>query len=75
MINRMSELVPTVDPAKVFAVGIDAVRVKFDPDVVPGIIESYLYGLRAIYIWDIVFAGAALWAGLFYPWRKLGIRS
>ncbi len=69
LLSRLPILVPSVDPADVLSTGAAAIRSTFTPDVAPGIIEAYLYGLRAVYALIISFAGMALLSGLFYPGR------
>lgn len=51
--------------------GVTEIRSLFPPDVVPGIVNAYLKGLRAVYIMVIALAGAATLAAMTHRWQKL----
>lgn len=75
LLRKLSDLAPDIDPVRVIRAGATAIRSSFPLDIVPGIVESYLYGLRAVYTLVIAFTGVAAIAGLFYPWRKLDLKK
>ncbi|KAK6583081.1 hypothetical protein PZA11_004157 [Diplocarpon coronariae] len=61
----------SVTPADVLKVGVTEIRSHFDADVVPGIILSYLQGLKAAYAIAIACSGIAVISSLFSKWTNL----
>ena len=59
LLASLPTLSPTVDPEHVIQAGATEIRSTFAADAVPGIVEAYLKGLRAVYILIIAFTGAA----------------
>lgn len=62
---------PTLDPKNVVAVGVTEIRAIFSSDLVPGIISSYMSGLKVAYAIAIASSGIAVIASLFSKWKNL----
>lgn len=69
--SSMSKYAPTVDPSEVLGVGVTEIRDHFDAAVVPGIVLSYLEGLKAAYAVAIACAGIAALLSLCAKWTNL----
>jgi len=54
---------------------VTEIRAQFAADVVPGIVEAYLRGLRAVYVMVIVFTGIAALAAAMNRWKKLSLEK
>ncbi|KAI4171620.1 MAG: hypothetical protein LQ343_004098 [Gyalolechia ehrenbergii] len=78
-VNRLSETVPRnapeVSPATVVATGASSLREAFSADQLPGIIASYLSGVRLTFILATGLTGFSLVAALFAPWRKIDAKK
>ncbi|KAK2625827.1 hypothetical protein QTJ16_005139 [Diplocarpon rosae] len=61
----------SITPADVLKVGVTEIRSHFNADVVPGIILSYLQGLKAAYAIAIACSGIAVITSLFSKWTNL----
>ena len=75
LFTSLPSLAPTVDPGTVIRVGVTEIRSSFPPDAVPGVVDAYLKGLRAVYIMIIAFAGAATLAATANRWQKLNLEK
>lgn len=64
---------PTVDPHAVIQAGATEIRSSFAANDVPGIVEAYLKGLRAVYILVIALTGAGTLAAATNRWEKLRV--
>lgn len=73
--KNLPELAPNVDPQAVIQAGATEIRSTFAADAVPGIVEAYLKGLRAVYIMIIAFTGAATLAAAANKWEKLSLKK
>lgn len=62
---------PGVDPALVIATGASELHNVFGPDVLPGVLQAYMVGLKAAFAVAIGFCGAAFVCSIFIPMRKL----
>ena len=71
LLSNLPELAPTVDPQAVIEAGATEIRSTFPADTVPGIVEAYLKGLRAVYVMVIAFTGAAALASTMNERKKL----
>jgi MFS transporter, DHA2 family, glioxin efflux transporter len=64
--NRVLQTLPTnapgIDPAQLLAIGATQLRESFSPAQLPGILESYITGLRAAWALGIALAGVSLCA-------------
>ncbi|TVY86564.1 putative efflux pump, partial [Lachnellula willkommii] len=49
LIEHLPRYVPNIDPKTVVAVGVTEIRATFPTDVVPGIVQAYMDGLRVDY--------------------------
>lgn len=62
---------PSVDPQLVLLAGASELQKVFGPDVLPGILRSYMVGLKAAFAVSLAFCGAAFLCSLAIPTRKL----
>jgi hypothetical protein len=60
-----------VDPANVTAVGVTQIRTVFSADVIPGIINAYMDGLKVSYAIAIAAAGITVFISFASKWRNL----
>ncbi|QDS72672.1 hypothetical protein FKW77_002901 [Venturia effusa] len=60
LIHTVPQLVPGVDPKLVVATGATELRKVFDPSQLPGVIASYMAGLKDAYALSIALAGLAV---------------
>lgn len=73
VINTLPRNAPSVDAAKVVATGVTELRSVFPPDVIPGLLRSYLSGLHAAFALALVSAGIATILGFFSKWRTIKV--
>ncbi|KAK3168983.1 hypothetical protein OEA41_005431 [Lepraria neglecta] len=59
----------------VIQAGATEIRASFAADTVPGIVETYLRGLRAVYVMVIVLTGVAALAATTNRWKKLSLEK
>ncbi|KAL9025801.1 MAG: hypothetical protein Q9196_005437 [Gyalolechia fulgens] len=74
-VNRLLETLPRnapgVLPVKVIVTGASSLREAFSPEELPGIIASYLSGVRLTFALATGFIGFSFLAALLSPWRKI----
>ncbi|KAL8788425.1 MAG: hypothetical protein Q9195_007304 [Heterodermia aff. obscurata] len=75
LLTSLPTLSPTVDPEHVIQAGATEIRSTFAADAVPGIVEAYLKGLRAVYILIIAFTGAAAVTAASNRWKRLRLKT
>ncbi|TVY17154.1 MFS gliotoxin efflux transporter gliA [Lachnellula arida] len=71
LIGHLPRYVPNIDPKTVVAVGVTEIRATFPADVVPGIVQAYMDGLRVDYAIAIASSGIAVLISLLSQWRNL----
>ncbi|PTB38655.1 hypothetical protein M441DRAFT_172398 [Trichoderma asperellum CBS 433.97] len=71
LISELPSKAPSVDPAKVIAAGATGIRGVFPAEVIPGILESYLAGIRVAFAIMIAGAGFATVTSVIGKWNKL----
>lgn len=71
LIKTLPSTAPGVDPKAVIGTGATKIRSTFSADQVPGIIESYMGGVRNTLALDVAALGAALIAVSFSKWNRL----
>lgn len=75
LIQTVPLVVPGVDPKLVVATGATELRKVFDSSDLPGIIVSYMAGLKDAYALGIALAGVAVVVSvvaIVIDWRRLG---
>jgi hypothetical protein len=75
LIQTVPQLVPGVDPGLVVATGATELRKVFTSSELPGIIASYMAGLKDAYALGIALAGIAVIVSAVatvIDWRRLG---
>lgn len=78
--NQLLQAVPRlttsgVDPSMVLNTGASSIATRFEPGDVPGIIESYMVGLKAAWILGIALAAAAAVASFSPDRTYIGTRK
>lgn len=64
-------MAPGVDPGLVLLTGASELRSAFPPDVLPGVLEAYMVGLKAAFAVALTFSGVAFLCSLAIPMRRL----
>ena len=72
LIKTLPSTAPGIDPAIVILTGATDLRKAFSPDVVPGILEAYMHGLKIAFAIGLASTGVALIIiTLFQKWNRL----
>ena len=71
LLKKIPLYVPSIDPQSVLAVGATQIRTAFPPEIVSGIINAYMDGLRGSFALAIACAGIATLVGAGAKWVKL----
>lgn len=71
LVKKLVTLANGVDPAAVFQAGPTGIREKFSKDQVPGILLSYMKGLKASWAMGIALAGITLLVSFWPEWRRI----
>jgi MFS transporter, DHA2 family, glioxin efflux transporter len=71
LINNIPNNAPEVDISRLITTGATDLKTVFPSDAIPGILRSYMDGLRAAYAIVIVTAGLATAFTLLMPWQSL----
>ncbi|KAJ8062201.1 hypothetical protein OCU04_008754 [Sclerotinia nivalis] len=75
ILHVLPHYAPSTSPAQVFSLGVSELRNVFgkEGDVIQGIIESYLQGLKVTYAMAITCTGIAVFVALgsSWPWKNL----
>jgi hypothetical protein len=71
LVASLQKHVPNIDPAEVISVGATELRGHFAPDVLPGIIASYMEGLQVAFIMVTVLAGCSALLSPLLPWVNI----
>ncbi|TVY44445.1 putative efflux pump [Lachnellula subtilissima] len=71
LIGHLPRYVPGTDASMVITVGVTEIRATFPADVVPGIVQVYMDGLRVDYAIAIASSGIAVLISLLSQWRSL----
>jgi hypothetical protein len=64
-------MAPGVNPSLVLLTGASQLRSVFPPDVIPGVLEAYMVGLKAAFAVAVALCGVASLCTLAIPMRKL----
>ena len=71
LLKELPKTAPSVDPLLVIGTGATDLRKVFPPDVLPGILEAYMVGIKAAFAVALAFSGMAFLFSLFVPAKKL----
>lgn len=71
LLNKLPSTAPTVNPAQVAATGVTELRNVFPANVIPGIINAYMDGLKVAYAIAIAASGIAVLISFASRWRNL----
>lgn len=71
LLATLPKTAPSVNPSLVLLTGASELHNVFPPDVLPGVLEAYMVGIRAAFAVAVAFSGAAILSSLVTPWKKL----
>ncbi len=71
MVGRLRETAPSVDPAMVLITGAAELSKHFPADVLPGVLQAYMWGIKVTFAIAIAGSGIAFFVGLGSRWSKL----
>ena len=71
LVQRLPSHAPSVDISKVLETGITELRAVFPADVIPGIVDSYMGGLKVAYAVAIAASGISVIVSLAAKWTNL----
>ncbi|KAK5053799.1 hypothetical protein LTR84_001761 [Exophiala bonariae] len=71
LLAALPEKAPSVNPALVLVTGASELNKVFPKDVLPGILEAYMIGIKAAFAVAVAFCGMAFLCSLAIPMRKL----
>lgn len=74
LLDELPVLAPGVDPITVINTGATDIRNVFPAGAVPGIIQAYLYALRAVFAVVIAYAGVAVLFAAGNKWQRLDLK-
>ncbi|KAL5116714.1 hypothetical protein ACEQ8H_005326 [Pleosporales sp. CAS-2024a] len=71
LLHELPRTAPTVNPGLVILTGASELHKVFGPDVLPGVLQAYMVGIKAAFAVAIGFSGTAFLAAWLIPWSKL----
>ncbi len=71
LLASLARNVPSINRALVIATGLSDIRTTFSADLVPGIVQSYLDGLRVEFALAIALAGVSFFMAFLMPWKRM----
>jgi hypothetical protein len=71
LLATLPKTAPGVNPSLVLLTGASELRNVFPPDVLPGVLEAYMVGLKAAFVVAVAFSGLAVLCSLAIPMKKL----
>ena len=74
LLSKIPSMAPGVDPLSVIATGATETRHVFPTDAVPGIMQAYLYCLRAVFLIVTPYAGVAVFFAVANKWERLRLK-
>ncbi|KAJ5435511.1 Major Facilitator Superfamily protein [Penicillium cf. griseofulvum] len=74
LLSKLPSMAPGVDPLSVIATGATEIRNVFSADAVPGIVQAYLYCLRAVFLIVTAYAGVAVFFAISNKWERLRLK-
>lgn len=75
LLNKLPALAPGVDPITVINTGATDIRDVFPANSVPGIIQAYLYAMRAVFAVVAAYAGVAVMFAAGSKWKRLDLKK
>ena len=74
LVKAVAKNVPSVNPGEVVLIGATDIRSAFQPDIVPGIVQSFMSALQKTYVLAIACAGLSAvtaFAIAVFDWKTL----
>jgi MFS transporter, DHA2 family, glioxin efflux transporter len=75
MVKKLGETAPTVNPALVLATGAAELRNVFPAEVLPGVLQAYMWGIKVAFALAIAGSGMSFVFSLFARWNKLNTKN
>lgn len=75
LLKELPALAPDVDPITVINTGATDIRSVFPAESVPGIVQAYLYALRATFVVVVAYAGVAVIFAAGSRWKRLDLKK
>jgi hypothetical protein len=64
-------MAPSVNSSLVILTGASELHNVFPPEVLPGVLQAYMAGIKAAFAVAVGFSGAAFISAWFIPWENL----
>lgn len=71
MVKRLAITAPTVDPTLVLSTGAAELARVFPPDVLPGVLQAYMWGIKVAFALGLAGSGVSFLISLGSRWSKL----
>ncbi len=71
LLKELPRTAPSVNPHLVIGTGASELRNVFPPDVLPGVLQAYMVGIKAAFAVALAFSGVAFLFSLCVPAKKL----
>jgi hypothetical protein len=71
LLHALPKAAPPVNVGLALMTGASELHNVFPPDVLPGVLQAYMAGIKAAFAVAIAFSGAAFISAWFIPWTKL----
>lgn len=71
LLATLPRTAPTVNPRMLFATGASEIQRAFPPEVLPGVLQAYMTGIKAAFAVAVAFSGMAFLCTLAMPRSKL----
>jgi hypothetical protein len=71
LLHELPRTAPTVNPALVILTGASELHNVFPSDVLPGVLQAYMSGIKGAFAVAVAFSGVAFISAWFIPWKKL----
>ena len=75
LISSLYKNVPEIDPATIISTGATELKSNFGGSQLSGILQSYMTGLRAVWILGVAIAGTAVLISLTPGWKNIRYKT
>jgi hypothetical protein len=75
LITSLPLVAPEVDIRQVLAAGATGLHDAFKPEQLSGVLQAYMLGLKAAWVWSIVLGGMAFICSFFVEWRSIAQKN
>jgi hypothetical protein len=71
LIVSLPLVAPDVNTGQVLAAGATGLHDVFKPEQLSGVLQAYMLGLKAAWVWSIALGGMAFICSFFVEWRSI----